>query len=164
MGEMYLAVSPDEGRLLYLLARASRARYIAEFGASYGISTLYLGAAAIDNGGKLVTTEVHPDKCQAIRETLKKAGLEDTVSLLEGDARETLPAQPGGIDMLFLDGWKSQYLSLLEKLTPLLAPGCIVAADNVNHEAAGKYIEFIQSSADWFTRIVDDMAVSLYRS
>ncbi len=50
MGEFYLAVSPDEGRLLYLLARATRARHLVEFGASYGVSTLYLAAAARDGG------------------------------------------------------------------------------------------------------------------
>ena len=73
MGEFFLAVNADEGRLLYLLARAVRARYIVEFGASYGVSTLYLGAAAMDNGGRLVTTEVHPDKCRAVRQTLRQA-------------------------------------------------------------------------------------------
>ncbi|MGD8324261.1 MAG: class I SAM-dependent methyltransferase, partial [Gammaproteobacteria bacterium] len=87
MGECYLAVSRAEGRLLYLLARGAKAKYSVEFGASFGVSTVYLAAAARDNGGRLVTTEAHPGKCAAVRETLTAAGLSDVTTLLEGDAR-----------------------------------------------------------------------------
>lgn len=161
MGEFFLAVSTEEGRLLYLLARAARARYVVEFGASYGVSTLFLGAAAADNGGRLVTTEVHPDKCRAIRKTLRKAELDPVVTLLEGDARETLPAQQTGIEMLFLDGWKSQYLPLLNGVEPLLAPMALVVADNAFHEAAADYTDYMTTNRRWFSHRVGKMLVSV---
>ncbi|MEM7469021.1 MAG: methyltransferase, partial [Pseudomonadota bacterium] len=69
LGEFYIPVSEDEGHLLYMLARARNAQLIVEFGASFGISTLYLAAAARDSGGKLITTEVHPEKCAALRDS-----------------------------------------------------------------------------------------------
>lgn len=163
MGEFFLAVSADEGRLLYLLARAASARYIVEFGASYGVSTLFLGAAALDNGGRLVTTEVHPEKCRAIRRTLRQAELEPCVTLLEGDARATLPAQEPGFDMLFLDGWKSQYLPLLKKVEHLLAPGALIVADNANHEAAADYTKHMNTNGRWFSHFVGKMLVSVNR-
>ena len=53
MGDIYLSVSQEEGTFLYVLARACKAKHIVEFGASYGVSTLYLGAAARDNTGTL---------------------------------------------------------------------------------------------------------------
>ena len=161
MGELYLAVSEEEGRLLYLMARAARAKRIIEFGASYGVSTLYLGAAAHDNGGSLITTEVHPDKCAATRGTLQRAQLEGTVTLLEGDARETLPTVSSGIELLFLDGWKSQYRPLLFSVEHLLAPNALVIADNVNHQAAADYKEYVCTDDRWFTHLIGDMAVSI---
>jgi len=161
MGEFFLAVSTEEGRLLYLLARAARARYVVEFGASYGVSTLFLGAAAADNGGRLVTTEVHPDKCRAIRKTLRKAELDPVVTLLEGDARETLPAQQPGIEMLFLDGWKSHYMPLLTSVDPLLAQKALVVADNAFHEAAADYADYMTTNRRWFSNRVGKMLVSV---
>ena len=164
MGEFFLAVSTEEGRLLYLLARAASARYIVEFGASYGVSTMFLGAAAADNGGRLVTTEVHPDKCRAIRQTLRQAALDSFVTLLEGDARETLPAQAPGMEMLFLDGWKSQYLPLLTKVEHLLAPAALIVADNANHEAAADYADHMTTNRRWFSHFVGKMLVSVDRA
>lgn len=61
--DLWLAVSPETGTLLYMLARSSGARIIVEFGTSFGISTLYLAAALRDNGGgRLITTEFEPSK------------------------------------------------------------------------------------------------------
>ncbi|MFZ5493110.1 MAG: O-methyltransferase [Pseudomonadota bacterium] len=163
MGEFYLAVSPDEGRLLYLLARAARARRMVEFGASYGVSTLYLAAAARDGGGHLTTTEAHPDKCRALRANLAEAGVADCVTLLEGDALLTLADLPGPVDLLLLDGWKSLYLPVLRLLEPSLAQNALVLADNVDHEAAQDYLAAVSDSdAGFLTHRMGDMAVSLY--
>lgn len=162
MGNLYLAVSRQEGRLLYLLARGSGARSIVEFGASFGVSTLYLGAAARDNGGALVTTEVHPDKCVAIRATLADAGLDDIVEVLEGDARQTLEDIDSDVDFVFLDGWKGLYLPVLELLLPRLAPGSLVAADNVNLESAQPYAEHMRARPDFVSHTIGKMELSCY--
>jgi predicted O-methyltransferase YrrM len=147
LGEFYLAVSPEEGRLLYVLARATRARRIVEFGASYGISSIYLAAAANDNAGSLITTEVHPEKCAALRDAFQRAGLSDTITLIEGDARETLRDLPGPIDMLFLDGWKSAYLPVFQILRPRLRPGALILADNIVHDGAADYLAAVRAPA-----------------
>ncbi len=163
MGELYLAVSPSEGRLLYLLARATRARRMVEFGASYGVSTLYLAAAAQDTDGGLITTEAHPDKCRALRANLAEAGLADRVTLLEGDALQTLADLAGPVDLLLLDGWKSLYLPLLHLLRPQLADGALVLADNVDHAAAQDYVTFVEAPGSGFvTHTVGDLAVSVW--
>jgi len=141
LGDLYLGLSPDEGRRLYMLARLSRAQHIVEFGASFGISTLYLAAAAQDNGGKVTTTEVHPDKCQSLRQSFANAGVCDRVTLLEGDARETLKQVTAPIDMLFLDGWKRMYLPIFRLLRPALAHNALILADNCDHPKAHDYLE-----------------------
>ena len=162
MGEIYLSISEQEGMLLYLLARACKAQRIIEFGASYGVSTLYLGAAARDNNGILITTEAHPKKCAAVRKTLTEAGLVDTVTLLEGDARETLADEKGPVDFLFLDGWKGMYLEVFEIIKPVFAPGAVIVADNITHSAARNYHSAIGAPDSGFvTTTVDKQEISI---
>ncbi len=163
LGSEYLAVSPEEGRLLYMLARGARAERIVEFGASYGLSTLYLAAALRETGGRLWTTEVHPKKCAALRETFARAGIDDVVTLLEGDARETLKTVEGPVDMVLLDGWKSLYLPVLDILKPRLRSGALVAADNIRLSASQPYLTHMSDPASGFlTHCVDDMGLSLW--
>ena len=161
LGEFYLAVSREEGEYLYILARAIGARNIVEFGASFGISSIYLAAAAKENGGTLTTTEVHPEKCAALRDTFAPAELSDVIQLLEGDARETLTAVNEPIDLLFLDGWKSAYLPIFNLLRPKLAPGAVILADNCHHEAARDYLATVTSTEQGYaTTISGELAIT----
>ena len=163
MGEFYLGLSEQEGRMVYLLARCIGAKNMVEFGASYGISTLYLGAAARDNGGRLITTEIHPRKCAALRDTLGRAGLLETVLLREGDARQTLANLDRDIDFLLLDGWKSLYLPILKLVQPSLAENALVIADNVDHAGARDYVRWIrQSDSGFFSVTQGDMELSYH--
>jgi predicted O-methyltransferase YrrM len=125
-----LAVSGEVGELLYVLALARRAERVVEFGASHGISTIYLAAALRDAGrGRLVTSEILPGKAAATARNLAAAGLDDLVEIRVGDARETLRDVAGPVDLLFLDGRNDLYLELLRMLEPALAEDAIVAAD-----------------------------------
>lgn len=130
--DVYLAVSPAMGRFLYLAARAIGARRIVEFGASFGISTIYLAAAAKEAGGNVVTTELEPSKAARARANLAEAGLDGQVEIRVGDALETLKDVRGPVDLLFLDGWKEAYLPVLQLVQPALRPGACVLADNIS--------------------------------
>jgi predicted O-methyltransferase YrrM len=132
--DRYLAVSSDTGTLLYLLARATRARSMVEFGTSFGISTIYLASALRDNGGgKLIGTEFESSKVARARQNLTKAGLDDLVEIREGDALKTLARDlPQEIDLLLLDGAKELYPEVLSLLEPRLRPGAILVADNAD--------------------------------
>ncbi|MET0403528.1 MAG: O-methyltransferase [Cystobacter sp.] len=129
-----LAVSRETGTLLYMLARATRARSIIEFGTSFGISTLHLAAALRDNGGGvLITTEFEPSKAARARAHLEAGGVSELVELREGDALETLSqGLPETIDLVLLDGAKSLYPEVLERLEARLRPGALVLADNAD--------------------------------
>jgi predicted O-methyltransferase YrrM len=143
---MYLPVSRNDGMLLHALARGTGARQIVEFGASFGISTLYLAAAVRANGGgRVVTTEIEPSKCRAAEANLGEAGLAEVATVLEGDALQTLKDLDGPVDLLFLDGWKDLYLPVLELLAPKLRPGAAIVADNVNFADTKPYLEKIRS-------------------
>ncbi|MDH7976075.1 class I SAM-dependent methyltransferase [Sphingomonas sp. AR_OL41] len=130
-----LPVSPDTGRLLYLLARAVRARAIVEFGTSFGLSTLHLAAALRDNGGgRLVTSEFEPSKVARASANLAAGGLADLVDIRVGDALETLASDlPETVDLLLLDGAKSLYRDVLLLVEPRLRPGAVIVADNADY-------------------------------
>ena len=162
LGSLYMAVSRDEARLLYLLARGSGAKYLVEFGASFGVSTTYLAAAARDNGGRLVTTEAHPDKCAATRAVLDEAGLGEVATLLEGDALETLADAGPGIGFVFLDGWKSMYLPMFELLQPKLVDGALLAADNIDHPGARPYADHVRTADEFVSHSLGKIEVTCY--
>jgi predicted O-methyltransferase YrrM len=132
--EMHLAVSRETGELLYLLARATRARAIVEFGTSFGVSTLHLAAALRDNGGGLVIgTEFEPSKAAHARANLAAAGVSDLVEIREGDALQTLARDlPEAIDLALLDGAKALYPAILSLLEGRLRAGALVIADNAD--------------------------------
>lgn len=129
--DAYIPVTRDQGRMLYLLARAIGARTIVEFGTSFGISAIYLAAAAKANGGRFIGTELEATKVSAARQNIADAGLTSVAEVCEGDALETLWNVEPPIDFVLLDGWKDLYIDIAELLRPKLRPGALVLADNI---------------------------------
>lgn len=137
----FLAVSPDFGRFLYAMARASKATRIVEFGTSMGISTIYLAAALRDNGGgQLIGSEMEAGKVARARANLAAAGLSDLVDIRAGDALETLRDVGGDVDLLLVDGAFSLYLPILKLIEPKLRPGAIVLGENAFEPGYRDYI------------------------
>src|SRR5579862_9298462 len=123
-------VVAQTGRLLYVLALATRARRVLEVGSAIGVSTLYL-ARALGSDGAVVSFEIDEQRHAAARRYLERAGVADRVELRLQDAREGLTALEGNFDMAFIDGIKGQYAEYFELLLPRLAPGAVLAVDNV---------------------------------
>ncbi len=131
--DMYLPLEAEQGGLLYVTARAIGARRVAEYGTSFGVSTLYLAAAVRDNGGgTVIGTEILPEKAEVARANFAEAGVSDLIDLRVGDARETLKDCGGQIDLLLLDGWKDIELDVLRIVQPQLRPGALVFVDNIS--------------------------------
>ncbi|MGX9142071.1 O-methyltransferase [Mesorhizobium sp. 128a] len=161
--DLWLAVSPETGTLLYMLARSSGARVIIEFGTSFGISTLYLAAALRDNGGgRLITTEFEPSKVMRAKANLTEGGLIDLVEVRQGDALQTLSADlPETIDLLLLDGAKAIYPEILSLVESRLRPGALVIADNADFNP--EYLERVRAPASGYmsTPFGDDVELSV---
>jgi predicted O-methyltransferase YrrM len=128
-----LPLGPAQGELLYLLARAKGVRCAVEFGTSFGVSTIYLAAAIRDagTGGRVIGTEMVPEKVMTARSNLTEAGLSSHVEILEGDARNTLRDLSEPVDLLLLDGWPALAIEVLQIVEPRLADGAVVMVDNV---------------------------------
>ncbi|MDM4141782.1 MULTISPECIES: class I SAM-dependent methyltransferase [Mycobacterium] len=167
MSEFYIPVTPEAGRLLYSLVRATRPATIVEFGMSFGISALHLAAAVRDNGtGRVVTTELSDTKIAAAKQTFAETGLDDVITILEGDALSTLADLPGPVGFVLLDGWKDLYLPIIELLEPRLSPGVLVVADNTNSADTQPYLDRVRNpdngyvSFNFQVRDSDSMEIS----
>ncbi len=126
-----LAVGPDTGRLINILARSLPAPAILELGTSYGYSGIWLAEAARATGGRLITMEKEEYKSAHAREMATKAGLADHVEFKVGDAVAMIAALPVKLDFVLVDLWKDLYLPCLEAFLPKLNGGAIVVADNM---------------------------------
>ncbi len=131
LDDLLLSVGRDAGMLLYLLATGAQSRRILELGTSYGYSTVWLAAAARATGGKVMSLELKETKIEHARQALTRAGLSTRVEFYAGDCLDTLKALPGPFDFVLLDVWKDIYLPCFELVHPKLAPGGVIAADNM---------------------------------
>ena len=94
--ERSLAVGADSGRVLFALVAPNAGCGVLEIGGSRGYSTIWLAAAARILGGRVLSLEQDPVKCEAWRINIAEAGLEEWAELVEGDALAVLPGPRRG--------------------------------------------------------------------
>jgi predicted O-methyltransferase YrrM len=162
---VYMPISPEGDKLLYALVRAARPDTVVEFGTSFGISTIHLAAAVTDNGaGHVLSTELSETKIAAARASLTEAGVADAVTILPGDALDTLADIQGPIGLVLLDGWKELCLPVLRLLEWRLAPGAVVVADDIVMPSMGDYLDYVRDPANGYVSVpfpvADGMEIS----
>jgi len=132
-GVRFANVSDTDGRLLRQLTEAMGAKYVVEIGTSSGESAVWFGLALRKTGGKLYTHEIDPKMVKVAEANFRKAGLDDVITVIEGDAHETVKQHKDPIDILFLDADKEGYIDYLNKLLPLVRPGGLIIAHNMRY-------------------------------
>jgi predicted O-methyltransferase YrrM len=134
-----IAVTPNQGKLLGLLARVQRARTILELGTLGGYSTIWL-ARALPAGGRLVTLEAEAEYAELARANIARAGLAESVELRVGPALQTLPQLvaegAGPFDLIFVDADKKNNPGYFEWSLKLSRPGTLIIVDNVVRSGA----------------------------
>ncbi len=129
-----IAVAPNQGKLLHLLARAMGARRILEVGTLGGYSTIWL-ARALPEGGRMVTLEFEPRHAEVARANLARAGLADRVEVRVGRAIDSMPGLLdeglAPFDLVFIDADKVGYPDYLAWSLKLTRKGSLIVADNV---------------------------------
>jgi predicted O-methyltransferase YrrM len=135
------AVPPTTGRFLFSLVAPQNACEVLEIGGSRGYSTIWLAAGARILGGRVLSIEHDPAKCDAWRANVAEAGLEEWAELVEDDAFEAMSAIAESFDVVFIDAEKDQYEPLFALARGTLEPGGVVVADNVvsHEETLGAY-------------------------
>jgi len=126
-----LAVGPETGRLINILARSLKAPTILEIGTSYGYSGIWLAEAARASGGKVITLELQDYKAAHARAKAEEAGLADHIDFRVGDALDLIAQLGEPVDFVLLDLWKDLYVPSLDAFYPMLNPGAIIVADNM---------------------------------
>jgi len=142
-----ISVSPNQGKLLMLLAQMQRAQKMLEIGTLGGYSTIWL-ARALPPGGHLITLELEPRHAEVARANLARAGFTSRVEVRVGPALQSLAEivakSEGPFDLIFIDADKEGYPGYWEYSLKLSRPGTVIIADNVVRK--GEIIE--QQSKD----------------
>ena len=144
--ELYLNVPAADGRMLRLLTEAVDAKNVVEIGTSTGISGLWLCMALEKTGGKLTTFEFDPGRAETARTHFKKAGVDEIVKIVQGDAHKNVGSLRGPVDVAFIDADKEGYIDYLQKLLPLIRPGGLILAHNV--DMVPEYVKAVTTNSD----------------
>ncbi|MCD6287821.1 MAG: O-methyltransferase [Candidatus Hydrogenedentes bacterium] len=159
-------VPVEDGRLLRTLVEAIDAKQVVEIGTSNGYSGIWMCLALRKTGGKLITHDIDEGRAALARENFKRAGVDNIVTLVMGDAHDTVKRLKGPIDLLFLDADKEGYIDYLDKLLPLVRPGGLILAHNMTVRMADKrYVDAITTNPELETLFLHmdaaGMAVSM---
>jgi caffeoyl-CoA O-methyltransferase len=151
-----LAVSEEDGRFLRLMVASSRATRALEIGAASGYSAIWIGLGLRETGGKLTTIEYDAERAREAKANVHRAGLDDVVTVVSGDAFKEIPKVQGPLDFVFLDAWKPDYRKFLELVYPRLTKGGLFLAHNVvnKRDEMKDFLAAIEKNPDLFTTIV----------
>ena len=144
--QTYLSVPMQDGKALRLLAEAAGAKQVAEIGTSTGYSGLWFCLALEKTGGHLTTFELDHQRAEMARGHFREAGVDKLVTVIEGDAHEQVAKLKGTIDVAFIDADKGGYLDYLNKLLPLVRPGGLILAHNM--DMVPDYVNAVTTNPD----------------
>ena len=150
-------VLPEDGRLMRMLAESLEAKYVVELGTANGYSAMWFCLALRATGGKLLTHEIDRERIAMAKENFQRAGVEHLVTLVEGDAHETIKKLKGPIDIVLLDAEKEGFCDYLEKLLPLVRKGGLIIAhdSSVHAHMMDGYFKAITENRNLETVFVD---------
>lgn len=131
-GETYLSVPQRDGRALRVLTETAGAKQVVEIGTSTGYSGLWFCLALQRTGGRLTTFEIDHGRAMEAHQHFQEAGVGDLVTIVEGDAHKNVGQVKGPIDLLFIDADKEGYVDYLNQLLPLVRPGGLIIAHNID--------------------------------
>jgi caffeoyl-CoA O-methyltransferase len=151
-------IGPACGRLLYLVAQMSGAKRIFEMGSAIGYSTIWLARAA-GSGAEVYYTDGNPENARRAKENFQRAGVEDRIQILVGDACVKFGETSGVFDFIFIDIDKHQYPEALKKALPRLKSGGILVTDNVLWSG-----RVTKKSKDVRTRAIQEFNRMIYAS
>jgi len=164
-----LNTTEHDAMMLRILVESARAKRGIEVGSATGFGAINMGIAFERTGGHLYTLEIDSRMVKKCRDNLRKVGLQNTVTCIEGDALKTLPTLEGEYDFVFIDAVKRDYLKYLKLIEPKLKPGAVIVGDNVIRSAGAMrdFLRYIQESPKYDTVIIrasmeknDGMSVS----
>ena len=153
-------VPPEDGRVLRMLTEVANAKHVVEIGTSNGYSGIWFCLALRTTGGKLTTHDIDEGRASLARENFKRAGVDNLVTQVMGDAHETVTKITEPIDVLFIDADKEGYIDYLNKLLPLVRPGGLILSHNIE-STSQDYVRAITTNPDLDTIQAQGVTVTL---
>jgi len=150
-------VLPEDGRLMRMLTESLEAKHVVEIGTANGYSAMWFCLALRETGGRLTTHEIDPKRIAMAKKNFQRAGVKQLVTLVEGDAHETIKNLRSPIDILLLDAEKEGFCDYLKKLLPRVRKGGLIIAHDSSGQAhmMDEYFKAITENRDLETVLVD---------
>lgn len=150
-------IGPQKAVRLIEVIRHARPLQVVEVGTAIGYSGLWIASTLRALGqGRLATIEKDAERAAEAGRYFQRAGLDDLITQIVGDARVEIARVPGPIDLLFLDGGFANYYPCLTAARDRFRPGTMIVADNAGIGAAemADYLDFVRrhyrSQTEWF--------------
>jgi predicted O-methyltransferase YrrM len=152
------SIGPVKGKILAEVVKKTRPKRILEVGALYGYSAILM-AKNSPPGVEIVSVEKNPEHVRIAKENIKRANMERSIRVVEGDGRTELGRLTGSFDLVFLDAEKTQYLAYLKAVERLLHKGSVVVADNVGlfNGQMQDYLDYVRNKGPYKNRTVDTL-------
>lgn len=166
--QAFMIIGPQKGKVLTDLIDEHRPVRILEIGTNLGYSAILI-ATHIPQEGKITTLELQQNSANRSHDNIAKAGLEDKITIIVGDARETIPNLQGPFDFVFIDASKKQYLSYLKLVEERLSPKAVIVADNVGRfkDEVAEYLLYVKKGGKYESQSIevgdDALEVSLLK-
>ena len=150
-------VLPEDGRLMRMLTELANAQHVVELGTSNGYSSMWFCLALRSTGGKLTTHEIDAARIALAKKNFERAGVDKLLTIVEGDAHQTIKRLTGPIDVVLLDAEKEGFVDYLNTLLPLVRPGGLIIAHDSSGEAhkMHDYFRAIRANPDLESVLVD---------
>jgi len=152
------SIGPVKGKILAEIVKKTRPKRILEVGALYGYSAILM-AKNSPPGVEIVSVEKNPEHVRIAKENIKRANMERSIRLVEGDGRTELGKLTGSFDLVFLDAEKTQYLAYLKAVERNLHKGNVIVADNVGifKDQMQDYLEYVRNKGPYKSRTIETL-------
>jgi len=152
------SIGPVKGKILAEIVKKTSPKRILEVGVLYGYSAILM-AKNSPPGVEIVSVEKNPEHVRIAKENIKRANMERSIRVVEGDGRTELGKLTGSFDLVFLDAEKTQYLAYLKAVERNLHKGNVVVADNVGifKDQMQDYLEYVRNKGPYKSRTIETL-------
>jgi predicted O-methyltransferase YrrM len=152
------SIGPTKGKILAEIVKKTKPKRILEVGALYGYSAILM-AKNSSSGVEIVSVEKNPEHVRIAAKNIKRANMEEKITMVEGDGRTELQKLSGSFDLVFLDAEKTQYLAYLKAVEKNLDKGSVIVADNVGifEDQMQDYLEYVRTKGPYKSRTVETL-------
>src|SRR2546422_8210960 len=150
------SIGPVKGKILAEIVKKTKPKRILEVGALYGYSAILMAKNSPPRV-EIVSVEKDPEHVRIATKNIKRANMEEKITMVEGDGRTELQKLSGSFDLVFLDAEKTQYLAYLKAVERNLHQGSVVVADNVGifKDQMEDYLEYVRNKGPYKSRTVE---------